>query len=421
MSTPTPDAASRHASTWPVRPLSDDDWDAFVSVDSHAFGETSPPELVAFARELMRGARRIGAYDGSTLVGIAAAYAYDLAVPGGRSPAAAVSWVGVLPTHRRRGVLRALMSAQLREVHEEGREPLAVLWASEPAIYGRFGYGLATRGLSMTVPSHPTTLHAAVPTDPSLRLRLADAADWRLTAEVYDRVATQRPGLPARDERWWERAVHDDPVLRAGRSELRCVVAEDELGVRGYATYSTKGEFGDGFGSGTVFVRELMAVDPAALASLYRYLFDLDLMDRTELRNRPVDDPLMHWLQNPRRSRPVLGDGLFVRLVDLGRALAGRSYATAVDVVLDVADETCPWNAGRWRVTGGPDGAVCERTEDAPDIALGATDLGAVHLGGTTLGELWLAGRVRELRPGSVAAASVSFSHSPAPWCPAVF
>jgi len=417
MSTTTPPTASR----WPVRSLDGEDWDAFVALDGHAFGATMPPEVLSAERELHEGARGIGAYDGATLAGIATAFSYDLSVPGASTPAAAVSWVGVLPTHRRQGVLRALMTSQLHAVHDEGREPLAVLWASEPQIYGRFGYGLATRGLSLTVPRDPRALHPSAPADPGLRLRLVDAGDWSLTAPVYARVAARRPGVPARDERWWTHEVHDVPAMRAGRSELRCVVAEDADGVRGYARYSTKQHFDDGFGSGEVSVREVMALDPAALASLYRYLFDLDLMGRTDLWNLPVDDPLLHWLQNPRRAKPVLGDGLYVRLVDLARALTTRSYAAPVDVVLDVSDETCPWNAGRWRLTGGPDGTTCVRTEDPADIALGVVDLGAAYLGGTTLTELALAGRVREMRPGSVAAAAAAFAHSPAPWCPAIF
>lgn len=408
-------------SRWQVRALSDEDWDAFVALDSQAFGTTMPQDATSSERELHRDARGIGVYDGTTLAGIATVFPFDLSVPGGSSPAAAVSWVAVLPTYRRQGVLRALMTYQLQAVHDEGRAPLAILWASEPAIYGRFGYGLATRRLSMTVPRDPRALTTSVPSDPGLRLRLADAGDWQLTAHVLAEVATARPGVPARDVRWWERAVQDVPAMRSGRSELRCVVAEDDGGVRGYARYATTQHFDDSFGSGEVSVREVMAVDSPALSSLYRFLFDLDLMGRTELWNVPVDDPLLHWLQNPRRAKPVLGDGLFVRLVDLERALRGRTYATRVDVVLEVSDDACPWNAGRWRLRGGPDGSTCVRTDDPADIILGVVDLGAVYLGGTTLTELALAGRVEEVRPGSVASTATAFAHSPAPWCPAVF
>jgi predicted acetyltransferase len=319
-------------------------------------------------------------------------------------------------------VLKALMTHQLNAVHERGREALAILWASEPPIYGRFGYGQASRALSLTVPRNPQALHPSAPSDPGLRLRLVDAADWKLTAGVYADVAGQRPGLPARDDRWWGHAVQDLPSVREGRSALRCVVVEDDAGVRGYARYSTKDVFGEGPNSGKVMVREVMAVDAAAQATLYRYLFDLDLMGTTHLWNVPVDDPLLHWLQNPRLAKPELGDALYVRLVDLDRALRERTYSAPVDVVLEVADDVCPWNAGRWRLTGGPGlAATCERTEDPADLAVGVVDLGAVYLGGTSLTDLSVAGRVVELRPGTLAAATAAFAHTPAPWCPAVF
>ncbi len=403
-----------------MRTLGSEDRASFLSVDSHAFGATMPGELIESERDTFEEARGIGAYAGDDLVGIATAYSYRLSVPGAVAPAAAVSWVGVLPTHRRRGVLSALMAHQIHSVHEAGIEPLAILWASEPQIYGRYGYGSATRAYSCTVPRDSRALQAGVPHDPELRLRLADPANWALTAEVYAAVAAARPGVPERDERWWRRAVRDIPALREGRSELRCVIAEDDHGVRGYARYATKQDFAD-FGAGVVFVREVMATDAAALAALYRYLFDLDLMASTELWNVPVDDPLLHWLTNPRRAKPVLGDALYVRLVDLPRALSSRTYAVELDVVLDVVDELCPWNAGRWRLAGGPAGGGCERSTAPADLSLDVTQLGAAYLGGFALAELAAAGQVSELVPGALPLATSAFAHSPAPWAPAIF
>jgi predicted acetyltransferase len=406
--------------TWPVRTLGDDDWRAFLDVDANAFGMTATPELEEAAREIQEPGRDIGAYDEDVLVGIAGTYSLELTVPGGTVPAAGVSWVGVLPTHRRRGVLGALMDFQLGSVHDAGREPIAVLWASEPQIYGRFGYGLASRHWSMTVPRSATALSPDTPADPELRLRLVPAGDWKATAGVYDEIRMQRPGMLGRDDRWWARAVLDLPDLRQGGSALRCVVAEDAHGVRGYARYSTKQNFDENFGSGRVNVREVLAVDPAALATLYRYLFDLDLMGTTSLWNVPVDDPLLHWLENPRRAKPEDGDALYVRLVDLPAALSARSYSSDVDVVLDVEDRRCPWNEGRWRLTGGTGGGTCTRTDDAADLTLGARDLGAAYLGGTSLRELAGAGRVTGT-PDKLQATSHAFGSDLAPWCPVVF
>ncbi len=405
---------------WPVRVLGADAWEAFIDVDSHAFGTTFPVEIGESERPYFGLGRDIGAYDGDTLVGIANAYEFDLTVPGGTVPTAGVSWVGVLPTYRRRGVLSSLMSSQLTSLHEQGKEPVAALWASEPQIYGRYGYGLATRHWSATVPRGATALLPDAPADDRLRLRLVPADDWSLTAPLYDAVAPTRPGMFARDERWWTRAVRDDESMRQGRSALRCVVAKDDGGVRGYSRYATKASFGADFGQGVVVVREVMAADPATLATLYRYLFDLDLMGSTELWNLPVDDPLVHWLTNPRRAKPETGDAVYVRLVDVDRALAARTYAADVDVVLDVTDTRCPWNAGRWRLTGGTDGATCRRTDDSAELALDVRELGAAYLGSTSLVELAAAGRVQGSAE-AVRAAATAFAHSPAAWCPVVF
>jgi predicted acetyltransferase len=414
------DQGSTAGGHWPVRVLGADAWEAFTGVDSHAFGTTFPAEVTESERPYFGLGKDIGAYDGDLLVGIANAYQFDLTVPGGTLPAAGVSWVGVLPTHRRRGVLSSLMSAQLTSLHEVGEQPVAVLWASEPQIYGRYGYGLASRHWSATVPRGATALLPDTPADDRLRLRLVPADDWALTAPVYDAVAPTRPGMFARDERWWARSVRDDESMRQGRSELRCVLAEDDDAVRGYARYSTKQSFDADFGQGVVAVREVMAKDPAALATLYRYLFDLDLMGSTELWNLPVDDPLVHWLTNPRRAKPETGDALYVRLVDVDRALATRTYAADVDVVLDVSDARCPWNAGRWRLTGGTGGASCERTDRAPDVELDVRELGAAYLGSTSLVELAAAGRVQGSAQ-AVRTAATAFAHSPAAWCPVVF
>jgi predicted acetyltransferase len=408
-------------SPYPIRALTDDDWPDLVDVDSNAFGNTFAPELLETERELHEAGRTIGAFDGSTLAGIATAYSFDLTVPGAVVPAAGVSWVGVLPTHRRRGVLRGLMTHQLYDVRARGREALAILWASEPQIYGRFGYGMASRALSLTVPRDPRALRADAPEDPTLRLRLVPAEDWKLTADVYDAAARTRPGMLGRDERWHQRAARDLPALREGRSALRCIVAEDDRGIRGYARYATKPDWAPGRPQGTVHVREVVTLDAPARAALFGYLFDLDLMGTVELWNQPVDDPLLHWLNNARAPQPRLSDALYVRLVDVGAALAQRTYAAPVDVVLGVQDPLCPWNDGGWRLTGGPEGARCERTEQPADLTLSVTDLGAAYLGGTGLVELEMAGRVAERRTGALAETSTAFTTSPQPWCPVVF
>ena len=410
------------AEPWTVRPVPADDWDAFREVDAHAFGTGMPDDMEVQERELHRGGRGIGVYDAEVLAGIATAFSFRVTVPGGAAvPAAGVSWVGVLPTHRRRGVLRALMTQQLQDVHGQGDEPLAILWASEPVIYGRFGYGVASRAYNLDVPRSPTALQPSAPADPGLRLRLVDPADWKAFVPVYDAVAAARPGIVLREEPWWERTVRDLASFRGSGSPKRAVVVEDGDGVRAFALYRTEQHWDERFGKGDVSVQEAMAADPAALAALYRYLFDLDLMGHATVRVA-VDDPVLHWLTDARAAKPSLADCLYVRLVDLPRALAARSYATDVDLVVEVRDELCPWNAGTWRLRANAAGsAACVPADDDPDLSLDVRELGAAYLGGTSLAELAGAGWVEEHRPGAVAAASAAFAHHPAPWTPWVF
>jgi predicted acetyltransferase len=413
--------ASSGPDTFPVRTVGDDDWAAFLEADSIAFGITVPDELNEREHEMFEAGRSIAAFDGATPVGITTAYSFDLTVPGAVLPAAGISWVAVLPTHRRRGVLRALMTHQLHEIRERRREPLAILWASEPPIYGRFGYGLASRAYALDVPRSPRALRADVPTDPTLRLRLVPADDWKITAEVYGQAAARRPGMLARDERWWRKAVRDLPSMREGRSALRCVVAEDDAGIRGYARYATKQDWTPGQPKGTVHVREVAAVDEPARALLYRFLFDQDLMGQADVWNVAVDDPLLYWLENTRSATPRLLDALYLRLVDVPAALRSRTYAAPVDVVLDVTDPLCPWNEGRWHLVADGDAVSCEATDRSADMSMSVTELGAAYLGGTPLGDLAVAGRVTEYRHGAVRSTSTAFLSSPAPWCPVIF
>jgi predicted acetyltransferase len=185
-------------------------------------------------------------------------------------------------------------------------------------------------------------------------------------------------------------------------------------------------------------VRELMATDPAASAALWTDLLSRDLTTEFRLRDRPVDDPLLYQLADPRRTRPSMVDALWVRLIDVPRALAGRRYASPVDVVIEVRDELVPANAGRWRLTTARDGdtghgevghgevgqglaASCEPATGAADLALDVTDLGAAYLGGTRLAVLAGADLVTEVRPGAVRALTAALAWDPAPWCPTVF
>ncbi len=409
----------------PVSPVSADDVDGLFVVLEHAFAAPAFLEVERVAeRELLEVDRTLGAYDGEQVVGSATMYSLRMTVPGGHLvPTAGVSWVAVLPTHRRRGIMRGLMRRQLDDVHRGGREPIAALWASEPAIYGRFGYGMASTSLALEVPRGQHRLRD-VQAATELRVRLVDAeASLDAARAVYDAAVPRRPGMLAPPTQAWHRArILDPESRREGASALRTLLVEDDAGeVRAYARYTTKPEWGPGGAAGVLTVRELEWRDSAGAAAAWRYLLDIDLIATVKARNRPVDEPLLHLLVDPRAARPAIGDALYVRIVELPDAMRARAYACPVDVVLDVDDEFCPWNSGRWRLRVSEDEVQCARTDTPADIALTARELGATYLGGTTLRALADAGLITENTPGSVTALSRALRDEAAPWCPFVF
>lgn len=417
------------AATYPVRPFTAAEFAEFLVVDQHAFNEGPGSERrVANLLARLELDRTLGAFDGEAVVGGTGVFSFQMRVPGAMAAVAGVSIVAVLPTHRRRGVLSALMRRQLADIRERG-EAVAALFASEAGIYGRYGYGRASWHATYTLRAGEGALAAGAPSDPALRLRLAEPQAARAElAKVYEVVLAERPGMFARSEPWWERVITDEDPDSTPAKPIRCLLAEDDSGPRGYALYTAKGEWDEGafLPGGRIDVHEAMTTDPAATAALWGNLLTRDLVTEFTAWMRPVDDPLPFLLADPRRVRSRISDNLWVRLLDVGAALAQRHYACPVDVVIEVADELCPQNEGRWRLTTAAAtpagfGAACERTTAPADVALPVQALGAAYLGGTRLGPMAAAGLVTEATAGSLAALSTAMSWEPAPLCPMLF
>ncbi|MGV9356446.1 GNAT family N-acetyltransferase [Streptomyces misionensis] len=405
-----------------LRVLREADWDEWYGSLYRAFGwPAEQPEDRELHRSLLDPDRGLAAWDGERIVGTTGSFAFRMTVPGGAAvPAAGVTMVSVAATHRRRGVLTSMMRRQLDDVRALG-EPLAVLTASEPAIYGRFGYGAAMYRLSAEIDTSRVTLDLPAGTD-EVRLRYAAPADVLDACEaVYAALVPRRPGMLVRRPGWERAGLLDTEIARGGASALQCVVAERDGQVTGYARFRTRAEWSAGGADGTVRLADLAALDPATEGALWRFLCGIDLMTTVSVGARPVDDSWQHLVSDVRRCRPWVRDEGFVRLVDVGTALAARTYQAPVDVVLEVEDAFCPWNAGRWRLTGDAKGASCERTTEPAELALSVRELGAAYLGGVSLAALAAAGRVRELRGGALAEASVGFGSAVAPWLPHSF
>lgn len=402
-----------------MRVLRQDDWDEWYDNLIRAFGGVpeSTEERELF-RELTEQDRSIGVWEGERCVGTAGAFGFRLTVPGGAAvPAAGVTMVSVAGTHRRRGVLTSMMRRQLDDVRSWG-EPLAVLTASEPVIYGRFGYGVGTYHLNADIDTSRVRLSVPPGTD-DVRLRYAAPADVLDACEaVYARLVPRRPGMIARGPGWERLWLLDPESERDGASPLQCVVAERDGEVVGYVRYRVKADWDAAGPKGTVVVSDLEALDPAGHGALWRFLFELDLTSRIDVRRRPVDEAWQYLVSDVRRCSLLVRDALHVRLVDVGAALEARTYQTPVDVVVEVEDVFCPWNAGRWRLSGDAKGASCDRTTDPADLALSVRELGAAYLGGVSLASLAGAGLVREVRQGALAEASVGFGSPVLPWLP---
>ncbi len=418
------------ADPYPIRPIAAEEYAYFRRVHDHAFNRgPASPAFWARALRLFEPDRSLAAFDanlpaGETLVGTTGAYSLRMTVPGAALPVAGVTAVSVLPSHRRRGVLRSLMRRQLTDLAARGEEPVAVLWASETPIYARYGYGRASTNAYFRFERGDGAMAATAPADPALTLRLAEpqAAAAEL-AKVYDTVLPTQPGFFARTEDWWARVLQDDPEERHGFSPLRCLLAADGSGVRGYALYATVPRWDEATGlpDGSLTVREVMAADPAAGAALWHSLLTWDLVTSVTADLRSADDPVLYQLLDQRRARVHVSDGVWVRIVDLPGALSRRAYSGPVDVVLEVTDELLAGNAGRWRLRADGADVSCARTDRPADLALDVRELGAAYLGGTRLGTLAAAGLVTELRPGTVNRLSAAMTWDPAPWCPQIF
>jgi predicted acetyltransferase len=395
-------------------PITADEIPGFVEAVDSAFHHEVVPADVERIRRKLEPERTLVIRDGEQIVAGTSIYSRRMTVPGGEVPVAGVTQVGVVATHRRRGLLTSLMRRQLADVHELGRESIAALWASESVIYGRFGYGVASLVAELEVATREAELRA-LPAAQARLLKPADAVD--AMRAIHDVARLDRPGMLDRDGPWWDVRIHDAPEDRDGFEPLRAVVFD---GI-GYALYSVKMKFEHGRPAGEVAVREALAVTPEGQSAVWGFLLGLDLTRRLVYELAAPDEPLPHMVTNAHAVDGRLNDSLWVRLVDVPRALRERSYAAPFEVVLEVADEICPWNAGRYALRWDGEAATCAPTATPPGLELGAAELGAAFLGGTTLDVLARAGRVRELRSGALAAASRGFQGDRAPWCPEIF
>jgi predicted acetyltransferase len=401
-----------------IRSIAPDELPAFMQTLDLAFHGDGSEEELQHESLIAEPDRYFVAVDGDRFVGTAGACTTRFTVPGGSLTAPGVTAVGVLASHRRRGINTRLMAALLDQAAERG-EPLAYLWASESPIYGRFGYGMASLCAEMEMPTERSAFVSGVELPGRVLLLPRDEA-LPLMRPAYDAAAATRPGMVAIDDRWWEWLFHkrkkdeDEPPFFA--------VHVDDSGVPdGYAVYKVKHDWAHGVATNELKVENMIFATAGAEAALWRYLFDVDLIATVKAWDRPPDETVLWLVQEPRRLRFTVSDGLWVRIVDIPAALGARRYPADGRLVFAVEDPFRPGTSGRYElIVEGGDG-VCLPTDAEPEIDCDVAALGAVYLGGSSFRQLQRAQQIRELEPGALIRADAMFAWDPAPWFGFIF
>lgn len=382
----------------------------------HYFGWVPTPDDVERFSRLLPPERMHAAFDGGDIVGGAGALPFEMTIPGGPIPCAGVTVVGVLPTHRRRGLLLRLMRAQLDDLHERG-ESLAALSSCEPTIYGRLGYGLAALEYRMTLPRTHAALRQALPGRlGGVRLVEHDEAA-RAFPRIYERVRRTTPGFISRSKDWWELRRLRDDNRPPGSGPLNRALFELDGRPLGYALYRIADAEEDDGWTRKLRVVEAIGADQVATREVWRFLLEVDWMDEIRAWLLPTDHPLIHLLARPDRLGLRADTGLWARLVDVGAALSSRSSARDGRVAFAVRDAFCPWNEGTWTLADG----VAKRSRRSADLVLDISALGAAFLGGFSFAQLARAELVEELRRGGIVRADALLATDRQPWCPEVF
>lgn len=401
-----------------VGPVAQEQVRDFIAVQSHAFGFDATDEQMERFQRVFEFDRARAAYDGTRMVGTVGSFSLEMTVPGNTMRCGGTTVVAVLPSHRRRGILRQMIDSHLDDVRDH-EEPIAGLWASDSAIYGRFGYGCAALGADITIERDHVEFHRLAPAQAPVRLVDADEAH-RILPPFYDTARLDYPGFLARSEVWWQsRRFRDDPSSRDGATAYRYAVAEENGAVTGFVQYRFHTKWADGHGKGTVKISELVGTTPESWAGLWSYILNHDLTSKIEAEVRPLSDPVFNLMAGIRRARGEVGDTLWIRIMDVPRALEGRHYSTAATPVIRVHD---PLDASTttWQIDLAPDGAQVTPSQAEAQVEMDIEDLSACFMGWSRFQDLARTGRVQG-NTQALRSLDAAFAWSPLPWCPEVF
>ena len=393
-----------------VRSIKSDEYEPFIRAMKLGFGDhTTEGDIRQSKEEGLEPDRAIAAFHQGKIVGTTGSLPVEIAVPGHALSSSAVTCVAVPPTHRRRGILSKLMRYQIDDLYGRG-ESLAILYASESSIYGRYGFGRSIFVEGWSIDRQHTAIEHFPKLSGQVEMVGPDEAN-SMFAQVYDRVWLNRPGMIKRDERRWELKLRDQEKDRGGNTAYFHAVYIRDDRPDGYVLYRVNHQ------NSKLYVNELIAATDEAAVALWSFCFGVDLRETVEADNRPLDDPLQWILKDPRRLLRTVHDTLWLRLLNVREALAGRNYAQNGLLVLEIDDPFCPWNAARYELEGGPERSECRPTNGTADLRLSAEDLASVYLGAVRFRTLFHAGRVQVRTPKTLAMADAMFATDLQPWC----
>ncbi len=397
-----------------VRPITRDEFPVAIGVFNRAMG--FPPASESYLETwtpAFHPERSLCAFEGEQLVGNVYSYLFELTLPGNTQlDVAGVTAVGVLPTHKRRGIITELKTRQLRDAKQRG-EAAAILIASESVIYGRFGYGVSSYVVDVELETRFGAYRSGV-ADPGGRVVFVDeAAADKIFPDVHDRWRKQQPGAIPRTDEWWQGVRND----RKPGAHAHVVYESDDGEVEGYLRYEVRPKWDAGLASHSVAEHDFVTMTPRARQALWRHVLDVDLVRAVHMGGQPVDDPIRWWLANPRAMKVTrYGDFFWTRILDVTRCIEARRYSFDTELVIEIDDAIFPENSGRYAVAIDGGSASCSRTDKAADLSMPVASLGSLFLGGVTASNLARGGQIRELSDGALARCDAAFSSNVQPW-----
>ena len=400
-----------------VRPIEPEELERFGRVNLTAFGEKWDAWHRSWFEQRVIPANTMAAYDDGALVGSSMMFEVEVGIPGGRERAAGVTAVGVLPTHRRRGIMRSMLDRLLAEANRRGYS-LAVLWASEGGIYSRFGFGPAAQGLRVEL-EHPKARLLPFPASGTMRLITHDDARRAFPA-VHAELVDRCPAMIARDDAAWDFALsEEDPHVTREEGPMFFLVHEDEGRPDGYLVYRIRNKWSARGPENTLVILEMVGHSGLVTRDLWRYCTEVDLVRRIEASGRglrPTDDPIPWLAADPQALLASRATTLWADVLDVRKFLERRRYRVDGQLSLEVRGDS-PATTTTLRLSVDHGRGHCQPAEGPADLSFGRDDLGAISLGQECIPQLVLAGRARARSDAVARLANGIFGWSPAPWC----